>query len=87
MLWKKSCASDSCWLSRSLRIHANLSSSPARTTALALSPILYFQCAAMPYSAVWCMSQVRICTSNGMPSEPMTVVCTLWYMLGFGVDI
>ena len=35
----------------------------------------YFQCAATPYSAVWCISHVRICTSNGMPCEPMTVVC------------
>ena len=32
-----------------------------------------------------CISHVRICTSNGMPSEPMTVVCTLWYIFGFGV--
>ena len=48
---------------------------------------LYFQCAATPYSAVWCISQVRICTSKGMPCEPMTVVCSDWYMLGFGVEI
>ncbi len=50
-------------------------------------PSLYFQCAAMPYSAVWCISHVRICTSNGMPSLPMTVVCRDWYMLGLGVEI
>ena len=26
-------------------------------------------------------------TSKGIPSEPMTVVWTLWYMFGFGVEI
>ena len=52
-----------------------------------VTPALYFQCAAMPYSAVWCISQVRICTSKGMPSLPMTVVCSDWYMLGLGVEI
>ena len=83
-LWKKSVASDSCWLSNSLRTQANFSSSPVFTP---LSPILYFQCAAMPYSAVRCISQVLICTSNGIPCEPMTVVCTLWYIFGFGVEI
>ena len=51
-LWKKSEASDSCWLSSSLRIQANLSSSPSRRELSALAPILYFQCAATPYSAV-----------------------------------
>ena len=29
-----------------------------------LSPALYFQCAAMPSSAMRCISSVRICTSN-----------------------
>ncbi|SHS83435.1 Uncharacterised protein [Mycobacteroides abscessus subsp. abscessus] len=39
---------------------------------------LYRQCAAMPYSAVRCMSRVRICTSSGLPSGPTTVVCKDW---------
>ena len=32
------------------------------------------QWAATPYSETSCMSRVRICTSKGMPSVPMTVV-------------
>ncbi len=46
---------------------------------------LYFQCAAMPYSAVRCIAQVRICISTGLPFGPMTVVCSDWYMLNFGI--
>ncbi len=46
---------------------------------------LYFQCAAMPYSAVRCMASVRICSSTGLPSGPITVVCSDWYMLNFGI--
>ncbi len=46
---------------------------------------LYFQCAATPYSARWCMPQVRICSSTGLPSGPMTVVCSDWYMLNLGI--
>ena len=46
---------------------------------------LYFQCAAIPNSAVRCISKVRIWISNGTPSEPMTVVCSDWYMFGFGI--
>jgi hypothetical protein len=40
--------------------------------------LMYFQCAAMPYSAVRCMAAVRICTSSVLPSGPTTVVCKLW---------
>ena len=46
---------------------------------------LYFQCAATPYSARRCMPQVRICSSTGLPSGPITVVCSDWYMLNFGI--
>ena len=46
---------------------------------------LYRQCAAMPYSAVRCISWVRICISTGLPSGPITVVCSDWYMLNFGI--
>ena len=46
---------------------------------------LYFQCAAMPYSAVRCMAWVRICSSTGLPPGPMTVVCSDWYMLNLGI--
>ena len=50
-------------------------------------PSLYFQWAATPYSAVSCISLVRICTSKGTPSSPMTVVWRLWYILGLGVEM
>ena len=79
--WTYSSASASCWLSSSRRTHSKSFSLPEPV------PCLYFQWAAMPYSAVSCMSQVRICTSKGMPSEPMTVVCRDWYILGLGVEI
>ena len=46
---------------------------------------MYFQCAAMPYSAVRCIAWVRICSSTGLPSGPITVVCSDWYMLNFGI--
>ena len=51
--------------------------SPAATS-------LYFQCAATPYSARRCIWWVRICTSTGLLSGPITVVCSDWYMLNFG---
>ncbi len=46
---------------------------------------LYFQWAATPYSARWCIARVRICSSTGLPSGPMTVVCSDWYMLNLGI--
>ena len=46
---------------------------------------LYFQCAAMPNSAVRCIANVRICISTGLPVGPITVVCNDWYMLNFGI--
>ena len=46
---------------------------------------LYSQCAAMPYSAVWCISCVRTWISSGLPSGPITVVCSDWYMLNLGM--
>ena len=33
-------------------------------------------CAAIPYSAVRCISSVRICISNGCPFGPISVVCS-----------
>ena len=56
-----------------------LPSAPERTSSL------YFQWAATPYSARRCMENVRICSSTGLPSSPMTVVCSDWYMLNFGI--
>ncbi len=53
--------------------------------APATASCLYFQCAAMPYSARRCMSNVRICSSTGLPLGPITVVCSDWYMLNLGI--
>ena len=39
---------------------------------------LYCQWAATPCSARACISQVRICTSSGLPCGPTTVVCSDW---------
>ena len=49
-------------------------------------PSLYLQWAAMPYSAVRCISKVRICTSKGRPWLT-TVVCKDWYMLALGTEM
>ena len=48
---------------------------------------LYFQCAAIPNSAVRCISKVRICISKGCPKFVTTVVCSDWYIFAFGVAI
>ena len=50
-------------------------------------PSLYFQCAAIPYSAVLCISSVRIWISNGCPDGPIRVVWSDWYIFGFGMAI
>ncbi len=39
---------------------------------------LYSQCAAMPYSAVRCISRVRIWISKSWPPGPKIVVCSDW---------
>ena len=39
----------------------------------------------MPYSARLCISSVRIWISSGLPSGPITVVCSAWYMFAFGI--
>ena len=46
---------------------------------------LYFQCAATPYSARRCIVCVRIWISTGLALGPITVVCSDWYMLNFGI--
>ena len=57
--------------STTCRSHASRCSSRADT-----GPSLYFQCAAMPSSAILCISSVRICTSKACPFSEMTVVCS-----------
>ena len=57
----------------------------ASSCAFLPAPSLYRQCAAMPYSAVRCISRVRIWISSGLPSGPTTVVCSDWYMLNLGI--
>ena len=60
-----SCGSrTSCCSSSRRRSQAKYCSSRSAPTR----PSLYFQCAAMPSSAIRCISSVRICTSNGMPA-------------------
>ena len=65
----------------SCRSHANCAASFASSPPVFS---LYFQCAAMPSSAVRCISWVRICTSMRRWPGPMTVVWSDWYMFGFG---
>ena len=48
-------------------------------------PSLYRQCAAMPNSAVRCISWVRIWISMGRPWGPTTVVWRDWYMFDLGI--
>ena len=54
------------------------SSAIASPRTLARSPSLYAKWAATPYSAISCISRVRICTSIGSPWGPITFVCRLW---------
>ena len=70
----------SCCHSMICRSHWMLAS-----CSLAPFPSLYFQCAAIPSSAMRCMSWVRIWTSNGWPLSVMTEVCRDWYMFGLGM--
>ena len=80
-----SCGSESsCCQSSIERSHLSLSS-PSAVRARRLAPSLYIQCAATPNSAISCISRVRIWISSGSPSGPITVVCSDWYMLNFGI--
>ena len=81
------------WLSDISRCHSKIwrnqdsFSSSLAFSVLPSNPSLYFQCAAIPYSAVRCISKVRICISNGVPLFPINVVCNDWYIFGFGIAI
>jgi len=46
---------------------------------------LYSQWAAIPSSAMRCISRVRIWISTGSPLGPITVVWSDWYMLTLGI--
>ena len=50
--------------------------SEPRLEAVILALGLGYQWAAMPSSAMRCISSVRICTSNWWPPTPITVVCS-----------
>ena len=54
--------------------HASLTSS--FSLLFLFIPSLYFQCAAIPYSAILCISYVLIWISKGSPLSPITVVCS-----------
>ena len=64
----------------SLAVGVGLAAAVARSRSS-----LYFQCAATPYSARRCIWWVRIWISTGLPSGPITVVCSDWYMLNLGI--
>ena len=51
---------------------------PSGLGPVAFGSSLYFQCAATPYSAMRCISWVRIWISTGLPPGPTTVVCRDW---------
>ena len=70
-----SCCHSSTWRNQ---VSVSSTSSPR-------APSLYFQCAAMPYSAVRCISRVRIWISYSRPPGPKMVVWSDWYMLLLGV--
>ena len=72
-------------LTVSLSVPTPLGTSVRTLEAPADGSCLYFQCAAMPYSARRCMSNVRIWSSTGLPLGPITVVCSDWYMLNLGI--
>ena len=63
----------SCCHSRTCRNQISASST-SFAPFLSTSSSLYLQCAAIPYSAVLCISSVRICISYLRPSGPNTVV-------------
>ena len=74
----------SCCHSSILASHCSSACSSA--LRLGVPPLsLYRQCAAIPNSAVACIWFVRIWTSRGLPSGPITVVCRDWYMLNLGI--
>ena len=63
--------------SETSRCHSTTWRSQARrcSSSAKTGPSLYFQCAAMPSSAILCISSVRIWTSKGVPSSEITEVC------------
>ena len=73
--------------SRIWRSQFSFSSSRLPEEALPSEASLYFQCAAIPYSAVLCISKVLIWISKGCPFGPISVVCKDWYMFGLGIAI
>ena len=77
----------SCCHSRICRSQFSFSSSCSGPDFLPSDASLYFQWAAMPYSAVRCISKVRIWISKGWPLGPISVVCSDWYIFCFGMAI
>jgi hypothetical protein len=65
---------------RSLRNQWSARSSSSALRAFSLNR----QCAAIPYSAVRCISRVRICISKSCFAGPNIVVCSDWYPFDFG---
>ena len=62
-----------------------IDSSRVTVDASPLRRVLYSQWAAMPFSAVSCISPLRIWISMVAPPGPITVVCRLWYRFDLGM--
>ncbi len=75
----------SCCHSSTCRNQVSVSSTSSPPPPPPRCPSLYFQCAAIPYSAVRCISRVRIWISYSRPPGPKMVVWRERYMLDLGV--
>ena len=70
-------SASSCCQSITERTHSSHSGSGPLSLPFLGAPGLYeYQCAAMPSSAVSCISRVRTWISSGRPCGPITVVCS-----------
>ncbi len=83
MVSSTSMALGSGFASMSLIVRIQLSSSVSSS----YTPLLYFQCAAYPSSAMSSIFRERICTSIHFPSGPIAVRCSARYPLAFGTAV
>ena len=85
MASRKSIASG-CGSSRISLIVCNHPFSSSSATFSVSVPVLYFQWAAKPCSAISSIFCERICTSIHCPMLLIRVTCSAWYPLAFGCD-
>ena len=67
------------------QVKAGINSPLAFTRSAVCGAIRFILDPAIPNSAVRCISPVRTWISSGLPSGPMTVVCSERYMLNLGM--